>query len=141
METINSEELNDPSVYPDEPTLMRILGPSYGAYSELLQLYKKNGLEHQWRYYGDGKAWLCKVFSKRRTVVWMSAWKDYIQATIYLPEKHIDGVYAWDIDEDTRQRIGRTKNVGRSKACIFEVRDFDILKDFDAVLQYKLRLK
>ena len=141
METINDIELKDPSVYPDDATLKRILGPSYGAYRELLELYKENGLEYQWRYYTDGKVWLCKVFSRRRTAVWMSAWKGYMQATIYLPEKHSDGVYALDIDEHTRERIRGTKKVGRSTPCIFEVRSADVLRDFDVVLQYKLRLK
>ena len=83
METINRIELYDKLVYPDEQVLKSILGKSYNAYYELLKLYDDNEMEYEWRYYKDGKAWLCKVQKKRRTIVWMSAWKGYMQATVY----------------------------------------------------------
>jgi hypothetical protein len=72
METINKKELNDESVYPDEEILKAILGRSYNAYCILLRLYDDNEMEYTWRYYRDGKAWLCKVQKKKRTIVWMS---------------------------------------------------------------------
>ena len=93
METINKIELRDESVYPDEQLLKSILGRSYDAYCELLKLYDDNEMEIEWRYYKDGKAWLCKVQIKKRTIVWMSAWKGYMQATIYFPEKYIEEIY------------------------------------------------
>ena len=141
METINSLELHDSSVYPDKPVLERILGLSYGAYCSLLKLYEDNGLEAEWRYYRDGKTWLCKVQRKGRTIVWMSAWKGYMQATIYFPERHIESVCALDVSRATRERILSTENTGKSKPCIFEIRDDEALKDFNTVLQLKLIAK
>jgi hypothetical protein len=141
METVNSIELHDASVYPDESVLRKVLGPSYGAYCSLLKLYEDNGLEAEWRYYLDGKAWLCKVQRKGKTIVWMSAWKDYMQATIYFPERHIEGICSLDIAPATRDRILSTKNTGKSKPCIFEIRDDAVLKDFNTVLQLKLIAK
>jgi hypothetical protein len=141
METINSIELNDASVYPDEAVLKKVLDTSYGAYCSLLKLYEDNGLEAEWRYYRDGKAWLCKVQRKGKTAVWMSAWKGYMQATIYFPEKHTESICTLDISQATRDRILSTKNTGKSKPCIFEIRDEEALKDFNAVLQLKLIAK
>lgn len=141
METINNIELRDGSAYPDESVLMNVLGASYGAYRSLLKLYEDNGLEAEWRYYRDGKPWLCKVQRKGRTIVWMSAWKGYMQATIYFPERHIESVYALDIGKATRERILATGNTGKSKPCIFEIRDEGALKDFNTVMQLKLIAK
>ena len=73
METINNIELTDESVYPDEVVLRAVLEESYESYCALLDLYDRNGLRPEWRYYRDGKAWLCKVQHKSRTIVWMSA--------------------------------------------------------------------
>ena len=70
METINTIELKDESVYPEEQVLKSILGESYNAYCELLKLYDDNNMVYEWRYYKDGKAWLCKVQLKKKTIVW-----------------------------------------------------------------------
>lgn len=141
METINSIELADPDIYPTEDVLKGVLGRSFSAYLSLLEMYQQNNMEYEWRYYYDGKAWLCKVQYKKRTIVWMSAWKGYMQATIYFPEKYIDDVYGIDISEDVVNRIKNTKNTGKSKPCIFKIRNKEILKDFSKVMQFKLIAK
>ena len=141
METINKIELNDESVFPDEQLLKAILGKSYNAYSELLKLYDDNKMDYEWRYYKDGKAWLCKVQKKKRTIVWMSAWKGYMQATVYFPEKYIDGIYELDISEEMKEKIRETKNIGKSKPCIFEIRNKNVLEDFNKVMQFKIIAK
>jgi hypothetical protein len=138
MVTINKKELNDESVYPDEKVLKKILGRSYKAYCELLKLYDDNEMEYTWRYYRDGKAWLCKVQKKKRTIVWMSAWKGFMKVTIYVPEKYIDELYKLDISKEMIEKIRKTKNVGRSKPCIFEIRNKNILKDLNKVIQFKI---
>ena len=93
METDESIQLTDESVYPDENVLKRVLGRSYGAYTDLLNLYEDRGLSLEWRYYKDGKAWLCKVQHKKKVIVWMSAWKGYVQAAIYVPVRILDDAF------------------------------------------------
>jgi hypothetical protein len=138
METINKKELTDESIYPDEQVLKKVLGRSYNAYCELLKLYDESEMDYTWRYYRDGKAWLCKVQKKKRTIVWMSAWKGFMKATIYIPEKYFDELYKLDISKDTIERIRKTKNVGRSKPCIFEIRNMKVLRDLNKVIQFKI---
>lgn len=141
METINSIELRDETIYPDDKVLTGILGDSFPAYKELLELYDQKNLVYTWRYYKDGKAWLCKVQKKDKTIVWMSAWNGYMQATVYIPEKNIEQIYFLDISEERKEKIRNTKNTGKSKPCIFEVRTTDVLDDFKTVLQFKISLK
>jgi len=141
METINNIELRDENVYPDEKVLRRVLGISYESYVLLLDLFKKNELSYEWRYYRDGKAWLCKVQIKKRTIVWMSAWNGYMQATIYFPEKYLEKVYDLSISEETKIKIKSTKYVGKSKPCIFEIRDINNLNDFSKVMKLKIECK
>jgi len=141
MDTINTIALTDPAVYPDEQVLHGVLGKSYNAYCRLLKLFDDHEMEYTWRYYKDGKAWLCKVQKKKRTIVWMSAWKGYVKATIYFPEKYIDEIYRLDIGEETVHRIKKTKNTGKSKPCIFEIRNTELLKDIGKVIEYKIAVK
>jgi hypothetical protein len=141
METVNKIELSDESVYPDETVLRGVLGRSYQAYCALLELFDRHQMLYEWRYYRDGKSWLCKVQKKKRTIVWMSAWKGFMKAAIYIPERHLDRVYALPIHEETKDRIKTTKNVGKSRPCIFEIRDQRILKDMEVVIQFKIQTK
>ncbi len=142
METINNIELRDENVYPDERVLWEVLGDdSYSAYCELLNLFAGNGMEAEWRYYHDGKTWLCKVQKKKRTIVWMSAWKGYMQATIYFPAKYIEALYGLDLSEARIEKIRQTKNTGTSKPCIFEVRSVEVLPEFETVMRFKLKAK
>ncbi len=141
METINNIELRDETIYPDDKVLSNILEESFPVYKELLNLFDQNQLTHGWRFYKDGKAWLNKVQKKDKTIVWMSAWKGYMQATIYVPEKHIEQIYTLNISEERKRKIRNTKNTGKSKPCIFEVRTPDVLDDFNTVMQFKMTLK
>ena len=141
METINDIELTDENTCPDEIVLKKVLGKSYNSYLDLIKLFINNGMVCEWKYYKDGKAWLCKVQIKKRTIVWMSAWKGYMQATIYFPERHIEDIYQLHIRDETKARIKKTKNVGKSKPCIFEIRNKEIIKDFNEVMQFKIATK
>jgi len=141
METINTIELTDENTFPNESVLKKVLGRSYSAYLELLKLYDNNGLAYEWRYYRDGKAWLCKVQKTKRTIVWMSAWKGYMQAAIYIPERYIDDIFKLGISDDTKNKIMKTKNVGKSKPCIFEIKNKKALKDLEKVMKFKILTK
>jgi hypothetical protein len=141
METINNIELMDENVYPGEKILRKFLNISYESYAMLLDFFNKNELSYEWRYYRDGKAWLCKVQMKKRTIVWMSAWSGFIQATIYFPEKYLEKLYDLAISEEVKIKIKSTKYVGKSKPCIFEIRDITNLNDFSKVMKLKIDCK
>jgi len=141
METINNVELRDEHIYPDENVLRMVLDKAYDAYALLLKLFDNNEMLYEWRYYRDGKSWLCKVQKKKRTIVWMSVWKGFLQTAIYFPEKYLDKVYELDISEDVKNKIRSTKNVGKSKPCILEIRDEKILPDLEKIMILKLECK
>jgi hypothetical protein len=141
METINTIELTDENTFPSESVLKKVLGRSYNAYLELLKLYEDNDLAYEWRYYRDGKAWLCKVQKGKRTIVWMSAWKGYMQAAIYFPARYLDDIFKLSVSDDTKNKIKNTKNVGKSKPCIFEIKNKKALRDLEKVMKFKILTK
>ena len=137
----NDIELTDESIYPDEEVLKDALEKSYNSYCELLKIFEENEMVWEWRYYKDGKAWLCKVQKKKKTIVWMSVWRGYMKAAVYVPERLMDQVYALPISSETKERIKETKNVGKSKPCIFEIRENQVFDDLEAIMQFKIRAK
>jgi len=138
MEQINNLELRDEKLFPDENVLQKVLGESYVVYCQMLKLFDQNEMTYEWRYYKDGKAWLCKVQKKKRTIIWMSAWKGYLKATIYVPEKHTEGIYELPISEKIKKAIKHSKNVGKSKPCMFEIKQQDVLNELEIIMKYKI---
>jgi hypothetical protein len=141
MKSNSDIELKNPDVYPNDEILKSLLGKSFEAYSSLLELFATNDIICEWRYYNDVKRWLCKVQHKKRTIVWMSAWKGFIKATIYFPEKYIHDIYSLDINQKTKDYIKETSNTGKSKPCIFEMKTSSVPKDFSKIMQLKLKTK
>ena len=133
--------LKDESIYPDQEVIKEISGDAFAVYQVLLERFSQQGMEYKWSYYNDVKSWLCKVQKKNRTIVWMSVWKDYVQPTIYFPDKHIDKLFELDLEQETMNRIRLTKNVGKSKPCIFQFRNLDGIGDFNKVMLLKLACK
>jgi hypothetical protein len=141
METVNKTELGDETIYPDEGVLQSVLGDSYPAYCDLIKLFDDHMMTHEWRYYHDGSAWLCKVQKKKKTIVWMSAWKGFMQATIYVPEKFAEEIYSLNLSEARKEKIRQARKVGKSTPCTFEIRSSEALEEFDQVMQFKIALK
>lgn len=141
METVNAIELGDETIYPDEKVLKGVLGNSYPAYCELIKLFDDNQMTHEWHYYHDGKAWLCKVQKKKKTIVWMSAWKGFMKATIYVPEDLTEEIFRLNLSEARKEKIRQTRKVGKSTPCIFEIRNSGVLEDFKQVMQFKIAAK
>jgi hypothetical protein len=141
MDSDNNLQLRDEAVVPNDNVLKASLGESFEAYKLLLDLFEKNDLQYEWRYYKDGKAWLCKVQKKKKTIVWMSAWKGYFEAAIYVPVRLLDEILDLEIDNELKKKISETKNVGKSKPCIFEIRDEGMVPHFEKVMLFKIKSK
>ena len=135
------KQLTDETIYPDEDVLRGVLGRSFGAYLDLLSIYDDNGLVYEWRYYQDGKSWLCKVQKKSKTIVWMSAWRGYIKSAIYVTERLVPELLDLAISDHTKETIVGEKNIGKLKPCIFDIRNKKSIKDFEKVMQFKIKVK
>ena len=48
METVNTIELSDEAITPDDGVLKGVLGNSYPAYCELIKLFDDHGMTHGW---------------------------------------------------------------------------------------------
>lgn len=64
-----------------------------------------------------------------------------MKATIYFPQKYLEKVFELDISQNLKDKIHTTKDVGRSKPCIFEISNDEILRDLEKVLKLKIACK
>jgi hypothetical protein len=134
-------ELRDADVFPDEEVLKSVLGRSYAAYSDLIKLAEELGLSLDWKFYNDVKNWLWRISLKKKTIVWMSAWKGFLKATVYFPEKYIKEVNNLTVRIKSDNHEIAIQKVGKSRAFIFEIRDQAVLDKLRLAIEVKISLK
>lgn len=140
---METPSLNDPQIFPDGKILKNTLGDSYKAYEEMIGTINGDeyGLVPQWNYYKDGKAWLCKVGYKKKTVFWLSVWDGYFKAGFYFVERHCPGVLELDIDKRIKEEFNSKKPIGTLFPLAITVTSKEQIKDLLSVINYKKGLK
>jgi len=139
---MESMPLKDPAVYPDKQVLQKVLGGSYDAFEQLTTLIseKEFALVPEWRYYNDGKAWLCKVVHRKKTVFWLSVWEGYFRSAIYFTARNEEDISALDIDPMVKKNFAEAKRIGKLIPLIFVIREREQLKDLLKAIKYKMKV-
>ena len=135
--------LNDPAVPPSPEVLKNALGASYKVYEKTLAAItgEPYGLVPEWRYYNDGKAWLCKVVFKKKTIFWLSVWDGFFKAGFYFVERHLEGIYELGIDESIKQELKKAKPFGTLFPVTLSIKKPDQISDLLSIIDYKKSLK
>jgi len=135
--------LKEPNISPTKKNLESALGKSYAAYEELMNTItgKNYELLPEWNYYKDGKAWLCKVQYKKKTVFWLSVWDKCFKIAFYFTEKNCKGISELDIDNNIKNNFVEHKPVGRLLPLAISVNRKEQLKDALKIIEYKKSLK
>ena len=140
METI---QLKDPNTPPSDEVLANVLGNSYAAFDELMKTVAEPPYElvAGWNYYKDGKAWLCKVQFKKKTVFWLSVWDKYFKTAFYFTEKTKPGVMELDIDKTLKTDFSQKEPTGKLIPLVINVTRKEQLKNVLTIVEYKKNLK
>jgi hypothetical protein len=136
----DTQLLKDPDQVPTPEYLEAELGSLSPLYSELIGVLESDdfGLGVEWRYYKDGKAWLCKITRKKKTVVWMSAWQDCFRLGFYFTEKTGAGIPDLEIDPALKASYATADPIGRMKPLMVELKESSQLQDLRMLLHYKI---
>jgi hypothetical protein len=134
--------LEDPEHIPGDDLFQKIIGKQlYEVYIELEKIIAENGLQSEWRYYNDGKAWLWKVTFKKKTIVWISLWESYFKTGFYFTEKNNEGILKLNIDETIKASYLAAKPIGKLKPIVLDLENIDNLEDFRKIIDFKKSLK
>lgn len=143
MENKNETQLlRNPGQEPDDRLFREILSEKlYKTYEELLKMVSEMGLSHEWRYYNDGKTWLCKITHKKKTVAWLSLWENTFKAGFYFTEKTGAGIMDLAIDNNIKSSFSQNKPIGKLIPLTLEIYHKTRLEDFRKIAVYKMALK
>jgi hypothetical protein len=135
--------LNDPTVPPSPEVLQNALGVSYPVYEKAMAAITGDsfGLVPEWRYYNDGKAWLCKAVFKKKTIFWLSIWDGFFKAGFYFLERHCPGIHELEIDDTIKQELDKAKPFGTLYPVTLGMTNQEQIGDLLRLIEYKKKLK
>jgi hypothetical protein len=135
--------LNDPNVLPSGAVLSRQLGPAKAAWSAFMAMLKNNRprLTSEWRYYNDGKSWLCKVTLQTTTICWVSVWDKFFKVAFYLNTRAEELVRVSSLDKALKQGFLHPVETNKSRAIRVEVRKKSDLNAVEELIEIKLKVK
>lgn len=149
MENVTIQQLlRDQNIPPTDGVLDAALGDSYSAYTKLAGMLIDLEVQPEWRYYNDGKAWLCKCLykwkssrgtDKEKTVFWLSVWDGFFKISFFIGEKSRTDLQNISLSESTKSMIADAKTIGKLKffPLIFDVRSDASLDDISALIDFQ----
>ena len=137
---MENQLLKDPEIFPSKEVLKNVLGNVYSVLEELeTQLAQDEfALTFNWRYYKDGKSWLCKVSHKKKTVFWLSVWDGFFKTSFFFLERHLEGIAALKTDENS---FTVEKASGKLIPLIFNINDKKQFPELLKIVQFKKTAK
>ncbi|MEL7589555.1 MAG: DUF3788 family protein [Prolixibacteraceae bacterium] len=135
--------LNDQNEYPDDAVLQKYLGETKPHWDEISAWVADQfpSMLFEWRYYNDGKAWLCKLTFKKKTICWFSVWDHFFKLGFYFTDKTGTGISELAIDPLLKENFANSPYYGKLKALTVEVKSREILNSVRVLIDYKSKLK
>jgi hypothetical protein len=133
--------LNNAAVYPTKAILASVLGNCNETYQALMRKLPEYLTELEWRYYNDGKAWLGKAVTKKKTVFWLSIWQGFFRVSFHFTEKTRVGIQDLPVSDEIKKRMESAPVKGKLVSLIIDVSNPGDLKDILTLIFYKQNCK
>ena len=116
--------LTDNAEYPDDRVLGRCLGDAKSAWDAFSTFLEGSypDLSLEWRYYNDGKSWLCKVAKKSKTLCWISVYRGKFKTTFYFPDRAENLIANSSIRKKYKEQFTNAKHYGKTRGLTVDIR-------------------
>lgn len=138
--------LTNPDIYPSEAIIVDSLKTSANAYLQFRKTISETpfNLIETWRYYKDGKAWLCKISQKKKTICWLSVWDGHFKLGFYFAVSQSNEISDSDINFSHKELLLQVKPIGKLLPLTLEISNFNNQEDLENLLKIislKIKLK
>ncbi len=145
--------LRQPDIQPTEEVMEDALKEANVVYLRFLKELENHDIQLEWRYYTDGKAWLGKGLhrwtgprggNKEVTAFWLSIWDGFFKVTIYIPEKYRDEVNRLPLEDEVKQMVAGSRQMGNTLKYFPLVFDLDsdrMLEEVFTLIEFRKSIK
>jgi hypothetical protein len=134
--------LHDPDVFPSDQVLADHLGRNAVLWDSLSSLIRTahTALSMDWKYYRDGKTWLCKVAKKKKVMCWVSIWPGMFKVTFYFGSKNDAAIGRARIAPPLKRAFLDQKGRTKFRPLTIDVRTKSALHDVRELLELRERI-
>ena len=141
--------LRDPNIEPTHEVIAEALGMANDAYRKFCETLPDHGIQLEWRYYNDGKAWLSKgeykwVTSrgtkKVKPVFWLSIWEGFFKVTFFFATAIRGELLNLPISQSAKEIILTAESMGKTQRfmpIVFDVKSSKQLEDVYILAEYR----
>lgn len=140
---METQLLREENPFPDAGVLKLNLGDIYDVYAGLVSIITPvpYSLQMEWNYYKDGKAWLCKITFRKKTVIWLSVWDDCFKVSFFFTEKSKSGIEELKIDQSIKESFSKSKNIGKLIPLVIAIKENSQVDDVLKIIEFKKSIK
>ena len=130
--------LNDEKEYPDDEVLSRHLGKVKNTWDLFIDFINENypSFSGEWRYYKDGKSWLHKITKKKKTICWISIYKNKFKTAFYFSEKAEELITNSKLEKDYINQFYENK-FGKIRGIIVDIKASADLNPVKTLIEIK----
>ena len=134
---------NDRDEYPDDEVLSRHLGKAKSTWDTFLDFINESypSFSGEWRYYRDGKSWLYKLTKKKKTISWISVYKNKFKTTFYFSDKAEDLIKKSKLKKEYIDQFIHGKKYGKIRGITVEIKKPTDLASTKKLIEIKEQLK
>ncbi|OHD18644.1 MAG: hypothetical protein A2086_17385 [Spirochaetes bacterium GWD1_27_9] len=135
--------LNDKNIYPDDDVLAKYLHDTKNIWDSFIELLKNDYplLSLEWRYYNDGKSWLCKITKKSKTICWVSIWEKLFKITFYFNNKSEEIIKNSSLEQNIKTNYLNYERKGKIRPITIDVNKKSDLEIIKKLIEIKEKIK
>ena len=153
MKSTKQQLLRQPGIQPTDEVIAEALKEANPAYVKFIMELENHEIQLEWRYYTDGKAWLGKGLhrwtgprggNKEATVFWLSLWDGFFKVTIYIPEKYRGEVNRFPLEDEVKQMVAGSKQMGNTLKFFplaFDLDSDGMLEELFTLIDFRKSIK
>jgi hypothetical protein len=135
--------LNDKDEYPDDKVLSRHLGKVKETWDSFIDLINESypTFSGEWRYYKDGKSWLYKITKKKKTICWVSVYRNQFKTGFYFSDKAEELIKASKLRKQYIDQFINGKRYGKIRGITVTIKKSVDLNSTKKLIEIKEQLK
>ncbi len=132
--------LLDKSIEPNDDLLLEVLGGSGQYWKKIKQhLNDEYGdFNEIWKYYYQKSGWFLQIERKKRTLFWLTPYKEYFCITFWFGDKAVAVIEKSDVPNQTKERLRNAKKYKIGRSIPIDVRQQKDIQLVEKLLKIKI---
>jgi len=130
-------------VIPNDDLIFSIIGDKKILWQEIAGYLRENqtDITDSWRYYNDGKCWLCRVLKKNKTLFWIGIIEGTFRVTFWLSDKAVPLIEQSDLPAKIKNDFENSKKYNLIRGLSIIIEDQSDVESVKKLIGIKLKIK